>query len=78
MKITQKRAETFLRFYYELLEHADRYCHTFPGRHGTVRITDYGTIEEEINTACHCHPEYEWVPRGSVKELVDWINQQNS
>lgn len=76
MKITQKRTDLFLRFYERLLEYAEEYCKTFPGRHGSVRITTYGTIEEKINTSCHCHPTYEYVERGNVQELVEWINNK--
>ena len=31
-------------------------------------------IEQEVNTACNCHPEYEWQACGTIEELVEWIN----
>lgn len=78
MKITKKKIEWFSQFYYQLMEYADRWTSTFPGRHGTVRITQDGLVEEEINTSCHCHPEYEWVARGNLNDLLEWIEKQNS
>lgn len=29
-------------------------------------------IEHKVNTACNCHPEYNWETYSSLAEFVDW------
>jgi hypothetical protein len=46
-------------------------------RRGNVRING-GLVEEYVNTVCHCHPEYEWIARGSVEEFSEWMSKRES
>lgn len=75
-KTTIQKLERIAKQYEWLQERAWYYVRAkFPNqRSGEVRIED-GRIQEEINTACHCHPEYEWQDRGSLEDLAEWLRQ---
>ena len=47
------------------------------GRSGEVRL-DYEGVSEHVNTACHCHPEYEWINRGSLDEFREWVGKRQT
>lgn len=78
MKLTSKRAAVIINRYEKLEELAHQFSREkHPnGRHGPIRISNEG-IEEEINTACHCHPEYEWINVASLQEFGEWLDKQN-
>lgn len=46
-------------------------------RTGDIRIEN-GWIEEYVNTACHCHPEYEWVERETIELFEEWLKPISS
>jgi hypothetical protein len=71
-----RKLERMARQQEELEELACRYVHNkfTEGRSGDVRVKD-GRIEEELNTACHCHPEYRWTDRGSLEDLANWLKR---
>jgi hypothetical protein len=79
MKITIKRAQAILSRYEQLKDEAKRFADEKRQgmRKGPIRFDDE-LIEMEVNTACHCHPEYEWVPIGSLMELCEWLDKQSS
>ncbi len=74
MKLTPSRIETIIRRHEQLTDLADSYVRHLDagGRSGEVRISN-GAIEEHVNTACHCHPEYEWVHRASLEDFAAWV-----
>lgn len=69
-----RKLERMARHQEELQELAYRYVRNKfkEGRSGDVRVED-GRIEEELNTACHCHPEYSWTYRGDLEDLANWL-----
>lgn len=75
-RLSERKIERTIRDFEYITELATSFVRSQnnPGRSGPVRI-DNGRIEEEINTACHCHPEYEWVDRGSVEDFSKWMRQ---
>ena len=79
MKITPKRMAVILQRHDQLLDLARDFArHIEPnGRHGEVRVEMDGSVEEHINTACHCHPEYKWVERGSAERFKEWLESQS-
>ena len=79
MKMTPSRMATILRRADQLNDLARDFARDIEpnGRHGEVRVTDNGQVEEHINTACHCHPEYEWVERGTVEQFTEWLAKQS-
>ena len=34
------------------------------------------TVEREENTACNCHPEYEWVTYSTIESFLEWYETQ--
>lgn len=34
------------------------------------------TIQHEENTACNCHPEYEWVDFATIDQFLEWHEKQ--
>ena len=75
--MTSKRAAVILSRYQELNNLADQFaCEKRKGmRKGPVRFADDGAIEMEVNTACHCHPEYEWVTVATAEEFSEWMKK---
>ena len=39
---------------------------------------DTMTIEERVNTACNCHPEYNWEYVDSIENMIEWTNNNNN
>lgn len=78
MKITLPRAQTILNRYEQLKDLAERFADEKRKgmRQGPIRF-DGELIEMEVNTACHCHPEYEWIPVGNLIELCEWADKQS-
>jgi hypothetical protein len=33
-------------------------------------------IERKENTACNCHPEYEWVEFSTMHDFLEWYEKQ--
>lgn len=83
MKYTQENTQQTLNSFRELTKLADEYVNGpyNPKRYGVrpTRINiETGHIEKEVNTACHCHPEYEWRSVASFETFIAWvINKQN-
>jgi len=75
--ITSNRVSAILQRHDQLLDLAKQFANETRagGRSGEVRI-DYEGVSEHVNTACHCHPEYEWVLRGSMEEFQQWMDKQ--
>lgn len=75
--ITSKRVGAIMKRYEDLMDLAKTFANERHkvGRRGEVRIGQDG-IEEHVNTACHCHPEYEWITRGSLEEFYEWIDKR--
>jgi len=75
MKMTMKRAQVILSGYEPLKDLANQFGDEKRKgmRTGPIRF-DGELIEMEVNTACHCHPEYEWVPIGTLEELCEWLD----
>jgi hypothetical protein len=79
MKMTPKKLETILRRYRDLVDLAKLFNRGKSNnmRIGPIRFDYDGNIECEINTSCHCHPEYRWVVVGTKEEFSEWvINKQ--
>lgn len=79
MKLTPTKVHAILQRHENLIyevEHFVREKHPNT-RRGEVRISN-GVIEENVNTACHCHPEYEWVERATVDEFTGWLAKQTA
>jgi hypothetical protein len=79
MKLTPNKVSAILQRHEDLLSQVESFVREkHPNtRRGEIRI-NYGTIEENVNTACHCHPEYEWVERATVDEFTQWLGKQTS
>ena len=77
MQYTKNQIERLISKYETLLETVDDYIREkYPNtRRGDSRIRG-NEIQEYVNTACHCHPEYEWEYRGSVEDFSEWINSK--
>lgn len=77
MKITARRLESILRRYDQLNDLALQFAKEVEpyGQFRTIRIESNGQVEEEVNTACNCHPEYEWVPRGTPEQFSAWLEK---
>jgi hypothetical protein len=51
-----------------------------PERYGwePARINyDDFCIDHKVNTACNCHPEYEWQTFASIEQFVEWLDKQD-
>ena len=79
MKITRKRLEAILRQKDEIENLAQQFAYEKRQgmRTGPIRFDDNGNIEMEVNTACHCHPEYEWTDIATKEEFCEWLDKQN-
>ena len=69
--------EELVDSFYELTDLAGEYVRKHhPYNHGEIRINEYGSIESYENTACHCHPEYEWVHVANQPEFLAWLKKK--
>lgn len=80
MKITQKRFEAILQRYSELESLAQQFANEKRQgmRRGPIRFNDSGGIEMEVNTACHCHPEYEWTDIATKEDFCEWLDSRET
>jgi hypothetical protein len=77
MNITPKRIEAIINRYHNLLDLVRTFVReTNPYQYGPYRFDEVGNIECEVNTACHCHPEYEWRVIKTKDEFSEWLNKQ--
>lgn len=78
MKMTSKRAMTTITRYHQLKDMADTFMKE--KKHGSywhdVRLDEWGNIEEWVNTACNCHPEYEWAQCATAQEFGEWLDKK--
>lgn len=79
MKMTSKRAAVTLNRYWDLKARADEFMRE--KKHSSfyyrnLRFDEYGNIEEYVNTACHCHPEYEWKECATAQEFGEWLDKK--
>lgn len=75
MKLTNNRIGAILRRHQDLMEHVDSFISEKRGGgryHSESRVSG-DVIEKYVNTACHCHPEMEWVEVGTMEEFVKWL-----
>jgi hypothetical protein len=79
MKLTANKVNAILQRHENLVYEVERFVQQkHPNtRRGEVRISN-GVIEEHVNTACHCHPEYEWVERATLDEFTEWLDKQTT
>ena len=79
MNITPKRATAIVNRFEELKNIAKDFVRSKNqnGRLGDVHISYDLSIEEYVNTACHCHPECKWVKKGTGEEFCEWLNKIN-
>lgn len=77
MKMTPIKIETILRRYNDLVDSANTFVNEKNNGFGcgTIRFDDNGNIENEINTSCHCHPEYKWVVAATKEEFSGWLTK---
>ncbi len=71
--MTSTQAKAILEQYRELHDLAE----SFTGK-WNLRFDEYGNIEDEVNTACHCHPEYEWQVIKTAEEFAEWLDKRAS
>lgn len=71
MQMTSKKAAVILSRFNELKNLAEQ----FTG-HWNIRFDEMGNIEREVNTACHCHPEYEWQVDKTAAEFGEWLDKR--
>ena len=71
--MTSKKASEVLVEYNELRQLA----YNFTGK-WDIRFDECGNIEGEVNTACHCHPEYEWQIISTAEQFAEWLDKRAS
>jgi hypothetical protein len=71
MKMTPKRVDVILARYNELLAYAQQAVDGYE-----VRFDDSGNIEEYVNTACHCHPEYQWQHAMTKEKFLEFLKEK--
>lgn len=80
MKLTENRIRAILQRNHQLLDLAKDFAREKKdgGRGGSdIQIEYYNNeITWEVNTACHCHPEYERIVIGTVDEFIKWLNKK--
>jgi hypothetical protein len=76
--ITSKRVQPITDRYEELINLAELFVQekTKSRWRSSVRF-DGNTIQEETNTSCNCHPEYEWKTVATVEEFGKWLDERN-
>lgn len=77
--MTKNKIEAIIRRNEELEELVNQFVkqHSKGSRWGDSRINNQ-LIEQYVNTACHCHPEYEWMEVASLSEFIEWIENIKS
>ncbi len=81
MKYTKENIIELLTHFRELNELAmeyvnDGYDHKkYNWTDARVNYNCY-TIDHKINTACNCHPEYEWQDHSSIDKFVEWLDKK--
>jgi hypothetical protein len=79
MKYTKNKVEAILRRNYELMDNVDSFIRSKTPRNERYHVDckiENDKIMKRVNTACHCHPEYEWVEVGTTDEFVQWLTNQ--
>lgn len=76
MKYTQENITELLRNFGELTSLVDKFC-TKPGYSWDDARINYETftIEKKVNTACNCHPEYEWQYHATIGDFLEWYEK---
>ncbi len=70
MKYTHENITELIENYSKLQEQVYKFE---PG----ARINyETSTVQREENTACNCHPEYEWTDCATIQEFVEWCEKQ--
>jgi len=84
MKITYKKAKNVLKQYSELRKQyselrslAEEFARS-KDHTNNIRFDEYGNIEEYVNTACNCHPEYYWEEFATFEEFGEWLDNNQS
>jgi len=81
MKYTHENITELLTNYGELTEQVKRYVNReydpkFYNQTPARINFETHTIEQEVNTACNCHPEYEWQEVSGFQEFLEWYEKQ--
>lgn len=76
MKYTLEKFNETFENYNELLELARQFSRDEKEWDRTIRFDEFGNIEQYVNTACHCHPEYEWKQLATVNEFYQWLEKK--
>ena len=78
MKMTSKRAATTISRYFDLKCKAEEFMKERKGSHyyHDIRFDEVGNIEEWVNTACNCHPEYSWEHAAYANEFGEWLDKK--
>lgn len=78
MKVTSTEAKEIISNYAELMSLAEKFAgsKSKSGRYHEIRIDETGGIDEYVNTACNCHPEYTWEPFATAEEFGQWLDTQ--
>jgi hypothetical protein len=75
--MTKEQAEQMVQNYCEYYSLAEKYyIETTKSTWANIRLDESGNIQHEVNTACGCHPEYEWQVWAYSSDFVDWISKQ--
>ena len=77
MKMTKNKIEAILRRHDELMEWVDSFISENNGsKYRDDSRISYNIIEEYVNTACGCHPEYEWIKVGTMDDFISWLEKK--
>lgn len=72
MILTKKRLRVIITRYEEAISYADHFRDRLNIRRvWETRFDNDGYPEYNVNTSCHCHPVYEWVPL-TPEQKVEW------
>jgi hypothetical protein len=80
MKLNEKRISAVLERHEQIMNLVEQFAKSKTTKTfcGDIRIQYGSSIEEYRNTACHCHPEYQWQQIGSMEEFYEWLKKQQS
>lgn len=80
MKYTHEIANELLKNLQELDALASEFVKDITKYGGApTRInSENGNIEHEINTACNCHPEYNWEVVANFESFIDWVIEKQT
>lgn len=77
MKITPLRFDAIINRYNQLQDEVYQFVKSRnTARWCESRISDSGDIEVNVNTSCHCHPEYEWRQEATKEEFLEWLSKR--